>query len=118
MSDPLRRELTAPPVYVSEGRATPATTVSLADIRQAIREERKMRIRYVDEKGERTHRRIWPIALAYYVEATLVAACCELRQDYRHFRADRIASARLLDERYPAEQGKLAAQWFELQRNI
>jgi predicted DNA-binding transcriptional regulator YafY len=117
LPDALRGELLAPPVYVSKGRAKPAEAVALSDIRQAIRDERKMRIHYIDEKGAQTQRTIWPIALAYYIEATLVAAWCELRSDYRHFRADRITSARLLDERYPAEQGKLAAQWFELQRN-
>jgi predicted DNA-binding transcriptional regulator YafY len=93
-ADALRRELVAPPLYVSQGRAKPAEAVALADIRQAIRDERKMRIHYIDEKGAQTQRTIWPIALAYYIEATLVAAWCELRADYRHFRADRITSAR------------------------
>ena len=33
---------------------------------------------------------IWPFAVAYYVEATLVSAWCELRDDFRHFRVDRV----------------------------
>jgi predicted DNA-binding transcriptional regulator YafY len=40
-----------------------------------------------------------PIAIAaeYYVEAPLLCAWCELRADYRHFRADRIAAATVRD---------------------
>jgi predicted DNA-binding transcriptional regulator YafY len=40
------------------------------------------------------------------VQATLVGAWCELRQDYRHFRADRIRSLVVLDERYPSDNGR------------
>jgi predicted DNA-binding transcriptional regulator YafY len=35
-------------------------------VRQAIRDERKLLIAYADEKGERTDRTNWPIAVAYY----------------------------------------------------
>jgi len=38
--------------------------------------------------------------VAYYVEATLVCAWCELRNDIRHFRSDRIVSAEVLDESF------------------
>ena len=38
-------------------------------------------IAYVDEKGDRTWgRTIWPLAMAYYVDASLVGAWCELRK--------------------------------------
>lgn len=116
LPDPLRHELVAPPLYVSKGQTKPAKAVALSDIRQAIRDERKMRIDYTDEKGAPTRRTIWPIAIAYYVDATLIAAWCELRSDYRHFRADRITSARLLDERFPGDQRTLMAGWLALQK--
>jgi predicted DNA-binding transcriptional regulator YafY len=70
-----------------------------------------MRITYSDEKGDRTRRVIWPFAVAYYVEATLICACCELRNDYRHFRVDRIVAAKPMDERYSDRAGQLMAQW-------
>ena len=35
--------------------------------------------------------------MEYYIEATLVCSWCELRKDYRHFRTDRIKSARVLE---------------------
>ena len=68
-------------------------------------------------KATRTQRTIWPIAVAYYVQATLIGAWCELRQDYRHFRADRIGALTVLDERYPSDNGRLMAEWLALRQN-
>jgi predicted DNA-binding transcriptional regulator YafY len=85
-------------------------------VRQAILAERKLRIAYVDEKEAATERTIWPIAVAYYVQATLVGAWCELRRDYRHFRADRITALRVLDEGYPSDNGRLMAEWLALRK--
>ena len=45
---------------------------------------------------------------------TVIAAWCELRRDFRHFRVDRIASARLLDADFARESVRLTAQWLAL----
>ena len=41
----------------------------------------KIAIEYVDERQRRTARTILPIAMAYSVDVTVIAAWCELRQD-------------------------------------
>jgi predicted DNA-binding transcriptional regulator YafY len=68
-------------------------------------------ITYIDETGHRTRRTVRPIAMAYYVDVTLLGAWCELRNDFRNFRVDRISHAQPLDERFLAESGKLMADW-------
>jgi predicted DNA-binding transcriptional regulator YafY len=113
----LRQQLAAAPFFVSASGAPVAARVDLAEVRQAIRDERKLWIAYADEKGTRSERVIWPIAVAYYVQATLVGAWCELRRDYRHFRADRITALTVLDERYPSDNGRLMAEWLALRQN-
>ncbi len=113
----LRQQLAAAPFFVSASGAPVAARVDLAEVRQAIRDERKLWIAYADEKGTRSERVIWPIAVAYYVQATLVGAWCELRGDYRHFRADRITALTVLDERYPSDNGRLMAEWLALRQN-
>ena len=50
-------------------------------------------------------------------QAMLIGAWCELRQDYRHFRADRIAALTVLVERYPSDNGRLMAEWLALRQN-
>ena len=117
LPEALRAQLEASPFYVSSSGAPLADRVDLSLVRQAIRDERKLVIAYVDEKGARTRRTIWPIAVAYYVQATLIGAWCELRRDYRHFRADRIGSLSVLDERYPSDNGRLMAEWLALRQN-
>jgi len=102
------------PFYVSRGLAADPQGVDVGELRGAIRDQRKMRIAYVDEKQQRTRRTIWPLAMAYYVDVTLVGAWCELRNDLRNFRVERIENARMLAERFQDPQGKLLAQWLEL----
>ena len=114
--DPLQPHLVAAPVYVSDGSAPPVSGVDLAELRNAVHETRKIAIDYADEEGRRTQRTIWPLAMAYYVDVTLIGAWCELRGDFRHFRVDRITSSRVLDERFPADNGKLMAEWLALRK--
>jgi len=116
LPETVRGYLAEPPFYVSEGSAPPPTGVDPAEVRGAIHEARKMAIDYSDDKGRRTHRTIWPIAMAYYVDVSLIGAWCELRQDFRSFRVDRIQSSRLLDEHFSPEHGRLTAAWLALSK--
>jgi predicted DNA-binding transcriptional regulator YafY len=107
--DPLRDYLKAAPVYVSKSGAPVPTRRDLpAIVRHAIRDARKLRVIYEDEKGRRTTRIIQPFAVAYYVEATLVCAWCELRRAIRHFRTDRVVAADVLDESFTIPQAVMA----------
>jgi predicted DNA-binding transcriptional regulator YafY len=114
--DPLREYLNTAPVYVSKsGAPVPALRDLPTTIRHAIRDGRKMRIAYQDENGRETLRVIQPFAVAYYVEATLVCAWCELRNDIRHFRTDRVVSADVLDEAFAIPEPVIAAWLAERQ---
>jgi predicted DNA-binding transcriptional regulator YafY len=113
----LQSQLVAAPLYVSEGSAPAVTGIDLSQLRNAIRETRKLAITYANEEGRRTERTIWPIAMAYYVDVTLVGAWCELRNDFRHFRVDRILTSQLLDERFSSDSGRLTAEWLALRKD-
>lgn len=111
-----RARLDAAPFFVSPGDTHVPDGVDLSEIRSGIRDRRKLRLRYRDETGRISRRTVWPIALAYYVDVTLIAAWCELRADYRHFRVDRIENLSILDEIYPPDDGRLMAGWQALGR--
>lgn len=83
--------------------------VDIAPLRHAIRRERKVAIRY--GAGAQDERIIWPFALGYFERVRIIAAWCERRADFRHFRTDRILSARPLDERYPRRRQDLLKDW-------
>jgi predicted DNA-binding transcriptional regulator YafY len=89
--------------------------IDLTPIRQAIRAERKLILQYVDAKGERSKRTVWPIVLGFFDRSRVLAAWCELRQDYRHFRTDRIVGLRLTDKRYPRRRRALMKEWREIE---
>jgi len=110
----LRPHVADAPVWVSPGMIAPAKGADLAEVRAAIRDSRKLYIAYADEKGRRTNRTIWPIAMAYYVDATLLGAWCELRADYRNFRVERIQSSKVLDEHFDQDNGRLFREWSAL----
>jgi len=93
--------------------AQPAIAAPLDAIRTAIRREHKVRIAYVDEHGATTERVIWPIGLAFMERVRMVAAWCELREGFRHFRADRIRSLQPLSLRYPTRRAVLVKAWKE-----
>ena len=83
----------------------------LAPIRAAIRAEQKLVLHYADEKGERTRRTVWPIALGYFERVRVLAAWCELREGFRHFRTDRILTLRQTNARYPKRRRALMKAW-------
>jgi predicted DNA-binding transcriptional regulator YafY len=105
------------PALFLHGSAPAVTGIDLSQLRSAIRETRKLAITYIDEEGRHTQSRIWPIAMAYYVDVTLVGAWCELWNDFRHFRVDRILASDLLDERFSADSGRLSAEWLALRKD-
>jgi predicted DNA-binding transcriptional regulator YafY len=93
-------------------RAAPQPTVPwLPALRQAVRAEHAVWLDYLDEAGQTTRRRVWPFALAFFDHARLMAAWCELRQDFRHFRADRVLGLTDTGERYPERRHLLIRRW-------
>ena len=115
--EPLQPLLVAPPVYVSDGNAPAPAGIDPAALRGAIHDARKVAITYIDEQGRRTERTIRPLAMAYYVDVTVVGAWCELRGDFRHFRLDRIRSSQVLAERFSADSARLTAEWRALRKD-
>ena len=85
--------------------------LDMARTRDSIRAGRKLRLDYRDEQGRGSERTVWPVAIGYHATTRVLAAWCELRQDFRHFRTDRVAGAEFLEDRYPARPAALRQQW-------
>jgi predicted DNA-binding transcriptional regulator YafY len=92
-------------------RQRPAEAVDLREVRRAIREQRKARIDYVTGNADRTTRVVWPIGLGFFERARVVIAWCEMRGDFRSFRADRMMSWTTLAERLPRSRTALLHEW-------
>jgi predicted DNA-binding transcriptional regulator YafY len=83
----------------------------LGIVEDAIQDERELRIRYEDRTGEDTIRTIRPLAFAESRKGESVAAWCNLRGDFRHFRLDRIAGIVALDSFFKGEGERLRQRY-------
>jgi predicted DNA-binding transcriptional regulator YafY len=86
-------------------------------VRAAIRTHRKLRIAYCDAANESSERCVWPVTLGYTEQYRMIAAWCELRGGFRHFRADRVRSCTALDEAIPVPAHHLRRQWRATQQS-
>ena len=99
------------PLFASDYAVQEQDNVDVAPLREAIRRGVKVTIAYVDEGGRSSERTIWPLAIGYMVTVRMVVAWCELREDFRHFRTDRIQAMDVLDVRYKERRHVLMKRW-------
>lgn len=88
--------------------------VHMAPIRAAIRSRRKLEIGYASlEDGTETIRVIRPLQMEYWGRVWTLTAWCELRNDFRVFRVDRIQTLDVLLDEFEEEPGKTLADYLE-----
>lgn len=92
--------------------------VSVAMLRDAIRSAQKLELTYRDEGGEETRRVVRPVAVIYHLECVMIAAWCELRNGFRHFRTDRIWGCEVLEEGFQDQAEMLHALWSEQETSL
>jgi predicted DNA-binding transcriptional regulator YafY len=93
--------LLAPSAYYME-----PLSFDLADLRRAIRGQLKVRFAYRDVLNRGSERTVRPLSLAYFGPVWMLAAWCELRQDFRTFRLDRMRDFLVMADRFPVERGR------------
>jgi predicted DNA-binding transcriptional regulator YafY len=106
----LRPFVAEPTIGAPAGNVAP-DGLDIAQTRAWIRSGRKIRIRYRNQHAQDSQRTIWPVIIGYAETVRLLAAWCELRQDFRHFRTDRIVDAEFLDERHGYRLSDLRHRW-------
>lgn len=98
----------APPAHY---QAT--VVIDLARVRRAVRAKKKIRFSYADANGTTSKRTIWPLTLSFYGAVWTVPGWCELRQDFRAFRADRMQDLEVLEECIPPDADKTLAAYLK-----
>ena len=86
------------------GAGTSADALGLA--REALIARRKLELSYATSDGVATTRTVRPLGIFFWGRTWTLAAWCELRQDFRNFRLDRVAASTMLDETFEDEAGK------------
>lgn len=75
-------------------------------LRNAIDDQEKLSIEYMDKREENSKRIIRPLGLEYWSTSWTCSAWCELRDDFRIFRIDRISNYQHSGEKFVNEPGK------------
>ena len=90
-----------------------ADALDMTRVREWMRQQGKLEIRYRDEAGYDSSRIIWPIGVAYFETVRLIVAWCELRVAFRHFRTDRIQAVQFLQEKFTTPATVLREKWWQ-----
>ncbi|MNJ29577.1 putative transcription repressor NiaR [compost metagenome] len=98
-------------LFAASSKSRSAYEFDAKRLRDAIRQEKKIRLVYVSEKAVETERTVWPLGIGYFENVEILAAWCESRRDFRHFILDRIQSLVLLNDGFKCQGGWLLAKW-------
>jgi predicted DNA-binding transcriptional regulator YafY len=79
---------------------------ALTAIRDALVARRKLRLSYQDGSGRASERTVRPLGAFFWGKVWTLAAWCELREDFRAFRLDRIERFTALDDAFVEEPGR------------
>ena len=99
--------LYAPPTGPDE-----ATRKRLETLRIAAEGRHKVFLHYRDLQDALSQRTVRPLGCFYWSTVWTLAAWCEVREDFRSFRVDRIEGLDLLDARFRDEPGKTLPDLF------
>jgi predicted DNA-binding transcriptional regulator YafY len=105
------RTLEASAEPASSGRSTAKSMVYASDseaLRQALIHEYKLKIVYKDKLGRTTERLVWPLDTENYGTNGAMLCWCEKRQDFRHFRFDRVQQLIVVQEKTGAPRTVMA----------
>lgn len=91
------------------------TRECLLQLRRATEARRKLRLHYQDLQGAASERIVRPLGCFYWDAVWTLAAWCELRQDFRNFRVDRIVRLEVQDEAFRDEPGRTLADLLRLE---
>ncbi len=114
MPEPEERKLADAPYFSLQdrNRATP----NLGLLRRAIRERQVTQFDYQDSAGNQTERRVRPLVIWNLTDGWMFSAWCELRQDFRTFRCDRMANLTVTGERFDEDEATGLRAFMESER--
>jgi predicted DNA-binding transcriptional regulator YafY len=101
-----KRMLEETPLFALGFGMSDVTRATIDRLDEAIRGQKRMRLAYASLDEEMSERDVRPLGLYYWGKTWTLAAWCELRSDFRNFRADRITGLSECGDTFRNEPGK------------
>lgn len=100
------REMEQLTTHAEISRAKVPWSVDFSEIRECIRQRRRIRFDYVDLQHRHSHRTVRPLSLVFFGPVWLVVGWCEQRRDFRSFRLDRMQNLSIGEDTFADESDK------------
>ncbi|MCP5088342.1 MAG: YafY family transcriptional regulator [Rhodobacteraceae bacterium] len=100
LPDRMRMQIQNSVLHAKRFHERPKISVDVAQVRLAAREEWALQITYGDVVQNVTERKIWPLSIVFMDQTLVLLAKCQMRQDFRVFRMDRISKLEMLTESF------------------
>jgi predicted DNA-binding transcriptional regulator YafY len=102
----LRDDLAGSRLFVPDFLVCPSLRERLDLIRHAIAEHRVLSFTYSREDGHTVRRSVRPLGLFFWGKVWTLGAWCELRGEFRNFRADRMAEVTVETRTFREDKGR------------
>jgi len=99
-------------IHAIANEMTPALRTRLDDVEAAIEGRRRLAIAYADAEKRTSDRVVRPLGLWFWGKVWTLVAWCELRDDFRMFRVDRIDAMSDAGTPFRPERGKTLADFY------
>ena len=113
LTAPMLHELTQISTFSAPSRYKIPWKVNFTEVRECIRRKKYVNFTYCDLDDHQTERTIRPLALISFSPVWLLGGWCELRQDFRNFRLDRIKHFTQLNSCFRDEKGKTLVDYLK-----
>lgn len=82
------------------------------ELEKTVQARQRLKLTYCDAKGAESHRIVWPLGLWFWGKVWTLVTWCELRDDFRMFRLDRISEMLPEGSQYPVDSEKSLHQFY------
>ncbi|MBI5166017.1 MAG: YafY family transcriptional regulator [Magnetospirillum sp.] len=96
------------------GEMPAADRRTLDVVREAINRRHVLEFAYRDVEDRSSRRAVWPLGLFFWGKVWTLAAWCELRQEFRNFRIDRMAETHPSPRRFAPVPGRTLADFIAI----
>jgi len=115
----MRAEFEHAVLYAKRSYCRPEISIDIEALRDATRAEQVIELDYADVEGARTQRAIQPLAIVFFDRSLVVLAWCELREDFRSFRIDRIQKMTVTERSFRPRRVSMLREYLDrLEQNF
>ena len=112
LPDHVRSQTQQVEIHAIADQMTADVRERIDELEQAIQSRHRLKLSYSDAQGEPSQRVIRPLGLWFWGKVWTLVAWCELRDDFRMFRLDRILETQQCGDPYPVDKSKSLQEFY------